>query len=160
MSLRNKQFPLVKTARQVQRSVVFHESMTNNADCKQTPQSHHHLWERRFPAWKTLTVVVAANVSTATCVVVAVVAAATGAVRSHVHRAGAGSHDGTCNTTMPSGNCHHTAVTTLLVITNATWADDSECSMSNHIVVSAAWAGDCQCSMSQPPSKAAFAGIK
>ena len=46
--------------------------------------------------------VVAANVSTATCVVVAIVTAATGAVCSHVHGAGASSHDSAC--TMPSAH--------------------------------------------------------
>ena len=59
--------------------------------------------------WKTLTVVVAANVSTATCVVVAVVATATGTVCCHVHRAGASSHDSACNSTMPSARGQHTA---------------------------------------------------
>ncbi len=51
--------------------------------------------------------VVAADISTATCVVVAIVAAATGAVCSHIHGALASSHDGAC--TMPSAHCQHTA---------------------------------------------------
>ncbi len=53
--------------------------------------------------------VVAANISTAACVVKAVVAAATGAVCSHVHRAGASGHDSACNSTMPSAHGQHTA---------------------------------------------------
>ncbi len=60
--------------------------------------------------------VVATNISTATCVVVAIVAAATGAVCSHVHRAGASSHDGACTSTQ-------------LVKVNAAWAGDTKCSM-------------------------------
>ena len=49
-------------------------------------------------AMTTLTNIVAANISTATCVVVPVVAVTTGAVSGDIRRASSSSHDGTCMT--------------------------------------------------------------